>query len=487
MRSLEEFSDAHLRIFHRPPPKPDTHDIYLIGIGGTGMGALAGLLTEAGYAVRGSDRGIYPPMSTFLHDLGISVYDGYAESNLSTHPDLVITGNACVPTHLEATVVREKKIPQLSFPEAIHHFFLQNRRSIVVAGTHGKTTTSGMLVHVFRSSGREPGYLVGGILQDFERSFSIGSDPQFIIEGDEYDSAYFDKRPKFIHYAPKVAVITSVEFDHADIYTCYEEYKEAFETFANLIPEDGLLAICGDDPGVTQLHTHSAPVLTYGLDSQHDVVGQILESNETGIRFELIYHGEDLGEVMLPLHGDHNLRNALAVCTIALHEGLTFEEIAIGLASFSGMKRRQEILGEPDGILIIDDFAHHPTAVRATIQAAEQRWPHRRLIAVFEPGTNSSRRKIFEDSYGQAFGGASMAYLCSPPFRHNDTLEQFLDIQVVMDRIRDDGTDVKCFENTSSLLEDLTREVKTEDVVLIMSNGSFNGLHQNLLHALHSR
>ncbi len=487
MRPLADFADANLRIFDRPPPKPDTRDIYLIGICGTGMGALAGLLTEAKYVVSGSDSGVYPPMSTFLHDLGVPVHEGYAETNLSTRPDLVITGNACVPTHVEATVVREQGIPQLSLPEAIHHFFLQNRRSIVVAGTHGKTTTVGMLVHIFRSTGRDPGFLVGGILQDFDESYSIGSDPQFIIEGDEYDSAYFDKRPKFIHYAPKVAVITSVEFDHADIYSSYEEYKEAFEAFANLIPDDGLLVICGDDSGATHLNTHFAPVLTYGLGSQNDVVGRIVESNEIGMRFDLIYHGKELGEMMLPMNGDHNLRNALAVCAVALHEGLTFEEIALGLESFSGIKRRQEVLGEPNGILIIDDFAHHPTAVGATIHAIGQRWPNRRLLAVFEPRTNSSRRKIFEDSYGNAFKGASVAYLCSPPFRHNDMHEQFLNIQVVMDHIREYGTDAKCFESTSSLFEDLVQDARSGDIILIMSNGSFDGLHRNLLHALTSR
>jgi len=484
MRSLADFADANLRIFDRPPPKPDTRDIYLIGICGTGMGALAGLLSEAGYSVRGSDSNVYPPMSTFLQKQGIPVYDGFSEKNLTPLPDLVIPGNACVPTHVEATVAREKSLPQLSFPEALNHFFLQNRRSLVVAGTHGKTTTAGMLVHLLRSAGRDPGFLIGGILQGIERSFSIGTSPQFVIEGDEYDSAYFDKHPKFLHYAPQVAIVTSVEFDHADIYSSWEEYQEAFTTFADLIPADGLLVVSGDDPAAARLQPRSAPVLTYGLDDRLDVVGRITQTTESGIHFNLIYHGEDIGQITLPMNGEHNLRNALGVTAVALHEGLSVDEIAHGLATFPGVKRRQEILGESGGILVVDDFAHHPTAVRATIQATTERWPNRRLLAVFEPRSNSSRRKIFEDPYGKSFIGASYVYICSPPFRHNDALDQFMDIEAVLTRMNGMGTTGDSFESANSLLDALVKDARPGDVILIMSNGSFSGLHQNLLTAL---
>lgn len=485
MRSLADFADADLRIFDRPPPKSDTEDIYLIGICGTGMGALAGLLREAGYAVRGSDSGVYPPMSTFLEDHGIPVYDGYSKKNLTPLPDLVIPGNACIPTHVEAAFARDQGLAQLSFPECLHHFFLKDRRSLVIAGTHGKTTTTALLVHLFHAAGRDPGFLVGGVLQGFERSYSIGTAPQFVIEGDEYDSAYFDKNPKFLHYAPQVAVVTSVEFDHADIYPSWKEYQEAFEAFTNLIPAEGLLLVSGDDPATAQLRTRSAaPVLTYGLYKHNDVTGCVHQITHHGIAFNLIYQGTDLGEMTLPMNGEHNLRNALAASSVALHEGLTAEEVAHGLASFRGIKRRQEILGEPAGILVMDDFAHHPTAVQATIQATKQRWPDRRLIAVFEPRSNSSRRKIFETAYGEAFTGASSAYLCSPPFRHNDIPEHFMDLQAILDRARELGTDAKSFTSADLLLEELLTEVTSGDVVLIMSNGSFSGLHQKLLSAL---
>jgi len=484
MRSLTDFADANLRIFDRPLPKPDTRDIYLIGICGTGMGALAGLLTEAGYLVRGSDSGVYPPMSTFLKNLGIPVYGEFSETNLTPLPDLVIPGNSCVPTHIEATFAREQSLPQLSFPEALHYFFLQKRRSVVVAGTHGKTTTCGMLVHVLRCAGRDPGFLVGGVLQELEKNFSVGTGPHFVIEGDEYDSAYFDKHPKFMHYAPQVAIVTSVEFDHADIYSSWEEYSEAFTAFIDLIPADGLLVVSGEDPVATKLRPKAGLVLTYGLGTEYDVSGHVIRTSEQGVRFQLISQGEDLGEMMLPMNGKHNLQNALAICAVALHEGLDANEIAQGLASFPGVKRRQEVLGEPNGILVVDDFAHHPTAVRATIQATKERWPNRRLLAVFEPRSNSSRRKFFETPYGEAFQGVDYAYLCAPQFRHNDVGNQFLDIQVVLDRIHQTGTEAKSFHDAAFLLDTLLQDVRQHDMILIMSNGSFSGLHQDLLSAL---
>ena len=484
MKSLEDFPDANLRIFDRPPLPDHPRDIYLIGICGTGMGALAGLLSEAGFSVRGSDSNVYPPMSTFLQDRGITVYEGFSQQNLTPLPDLVIPGNSCVPTHVEATVARNHSLAQLSFPEALNHFFLKDRRSLVVAGTHGKTTTSGMLVHVLCSAGRDPGFMVGGVLQHLDKSFSVGTGSQFVTEGDEYDSSYFDKNPKFLHYAPQVGIVTSVEFDHADIYSSREEYQQAFEAFAHLIADDGLLIVSGEDPVASQLKTHSAPVWTYGIGQHYNVCGHIIHTSEQGIEFDLIFQGKDLGRMKLPMNGNHNLRNALAVSAVALYEGLNADEIADGLASFPGVKRRQEILGEPGGILVVDDFAHHPTAVRATIEATRERWPHRRLLAVFEPRSNSSRRKIFETAYGEAFKDAECAYICSPPFRHNDDEEHFMDVDVVLERILQTGSHAKSFSCASSILDALIHDARPHDVILIMSNGSFSGLHRDLLTSL---
>ena len=483
MRSLHDFADAHLRIFDRIGPGDDVRDVYLIGICGTGMGALAGLLRQAGYDVRGADSGVYPPMSTHLAAMGIPVCEGYHTSNLDVHPDLVVVGNACTPLHPEAAYARERQLPQQSLPEALAHFFLTKRRRLVVAGTHGKTTTTGLLVHLLQHAGRAPGYFVGGLMQGVESSYDIGSGEHFVIEGDEYDSAYFDKQPKFMHYRPDVAIITSMEFDHADIYASWDEYKRAFQAFASLVPRSGLLVICSDDtdPGFFDAQS---PVLTYGLTGFPDVTAKDIKPGPDGTRFRLMHRGRDLGAMHLAMSGQYNLLNSLAASAVALHEGLSPKEIAAGLASFKGMKRRQEVVGNPGDVLIVDDFAHHPTAVRATIQAACERWPDRRLLAAFEPRSNSSRRKVFEVAYGEAFVGAASAFLSSPSFRHNDDLSQFMDIRVVVDHIRESGTKAEAFSSTDEILDALVAEAMPGDLVLIMSNGGFGGLYGRLHTAL---
>ena len=480
MRSLHEFADAHLRIFDRPTPGDQVQDIYLIGICGTGMGALAGLLSQAGYRVSGSDSGVYPPMSTHLAAMGIEVHEGFDADHLACNPDLVIVGNACTPTHPEAARARELRLPQLSLPEALDRFFLSNRRRLVVAGTHGKTTTTGLLVHLLQQSGRSPGYFVGGLMQGRDHSYDVGAGEHFVIEGDEYDSAYFDKQPKFMHYRPDVAIITSMEFDHADIYASWDEYRNAFQAFARQIPSDGLLVACSDVTDPICIDS-PAPLLTYGVDDQSDVTALDARPGHSGTHFRLVHRGRDLGKMHLSMSGRYNLLNALAASAVALHEGLEAEEIAAGLTTFRGMKRRQEVLGCPGDVLVVDDFAHHPTAVRATIQAASERWSDRRLLAVFEPRSNSSRRKVFEEAYGKAFQGAACAYLSSPPFRHNDDLSQFMDIGRVVGHIRQLGTRAEALGTTDAILEALIAESRPGDLVLIMSNGGFGGLHGRLM------
>ncbi|MDE2731818.1 MAG: Mur ligase family protein [Bacteroidota bacterium] len=481
MRSLHEFADAHLRIFDRPKPGDQVRDIYLIGICGTGMGALAGLLRRAGYRVSGSDSGVYPPMSTHLAAMGIKVHDSFDADHLACNPDLVIVGNACTPTHPEAARARELRLPQFSLPEALNHFFLSGKCRLVVAGTHGKTTTTGLLVHLFQQAGHVPGYFVGGLMQGCDRSYDAGTGRHFIIEGDEYDSAYFDKQPKFMHYRPNVAIITSMEFDHADIYASWDEYQRSFQAFARQV--DGLLVVCRDvvDPSCFD---SPAPILTYGLDARADVTAADVRPGRDGTHFRLVHCERKLGEMHLSMSGRYNLLNALAAAAVALREGLAFEEIAAGLTTFQGMKRRQEVLGCVGDVLVVDDFAHHPTAVRATLQVASERWPDRRLLAVFEPRSNSSRRKVFEAAYGEAFQGAACAYLSSPPFRHNDDLSQFMDISEVVRHIRALGTQAEAYTTTDAILAALLAEAAPGDLILIMSNGGFGGLHGRLLDAL---
>jgi UDP-N-acetylmuramate: L-alanyl-gamma-D-glutamyl-meso-diaminopimelate ligase len=488
MKRLEDFPDAALRLFDRPaPPPPEVmRSVFLIGICGTGMGSLAALLQEAGYAVRGSDEKAYPPMSTRLRALGIEVLEGFDAAHLDPAPDLVVVGNAAIPTHVEAAYAREHGLAQLSFPETLAHVFLSRRRSLVVAGTHGKTTTTGMLAHVLMEAGRDPGFLVGGVMTGHETSAKVGTGPAFVVEGDEYDAAYFDKRPKFLHYRPHAAIVTSLEFDHADIYDGWDDYREAFERFAATLPADGLLALYGDDPEVRALARHArARVRFYGIEGDDDdVCARDVRRGEGGQRFTLVVDGEARTEAFLPMSGRHNLRNALGVATIALGEGLTPDEVARGLGTFRGMKRRQEVRGEAGGVLVVDDFAHHPTAVRETILAVAERWPERRLVAVFEPRSNSSRRKVFEGPYSEAFAGAALAFLSAPPLRHNDTVEDFMDAEAVAASATRAGTPTRVFPDADALLPALTSAVRPGDVVLVMSNGAFGGLHDRLLAAL---
>jgi len=487
--SIEDLSDADLRQFERPPAPPlhDIDDVYLIGICGTGMGALAGLFNQAGYDVRGADDGVYPPMSTHLAEQNIPVLEGYDPDHLDPAPDLTVVGNACTPTHPEATYAREERLVQQSFPEALAHCFLtDDRRPLVITGTHGKTTTTGLLIHLLQHAGLDPGFLVGGVPQDQNGSYALGADAPFVIEGDEYDSAYFDKRPKFMHYRPQRAVVTSVEFDHADLFEDEADYRRAFERFVSLLDADGLLALCGDSPAVRTLADHTdATVRTYGLAPRNDARATDRIATADGQRFTLHLGGEK-ATVQFPMHGRHNVQNALAAAVLAHSEGIPVPQIAEGLATFKGMKRRQEVRGEPGGVLVLDDFAHHPTAVTATLQAVRAAHPDRRLVAVFEPRSNSSRRKAFETPYGEAFDAADQVFLKAPPVRHNDDAEAMLDPSAVIQMIADRGVPAQAFDEVDVMLPALVDALRPGDVALLMSNGSFDGLHERLLRALES-
>ena len=490
MRTLEDYPDADLRIFDRPePPAPDNLDeVYLIGICGTGMGSLAALFQEAGFRVRGSDEAVWPPMSDRLAELGIPVIEGYSEKNLQPAPSLVVVGNACTPTHVEAAAARNQRMPQVSLPEALARYFIRDRKSIVVAGTHGKTSTTGLLVHVFESAGVDPGYLVGGVRVGSEQSQSVGSGRHFITEGDEYDSAYFDKRSKFFHYRPDVAVITSIEFDHADIFEDDRDYRKVFSEFASTVPRDGLLAVWGDDPVVRDVSRSArCRILTYGFSDGCDIQASDLQTSVEGTRFSIGLPGGDGLEILLRGWGRHNVLNALPVIAISLEEEIDVDTIQRALSDYPGMKRRQEVRGVENGVTVMDDFAHHPTAVRETILSVRERWPDRRLIAVFEPRSNSSRQKLFESVYPQAFERAHAVFLARPPMRHNDRADDFMDIDVVAEAIRKIGIPTEIAPSAGAILQPLADMADPGDVVLLMSNGAMDGLHDKLLNALRNR
>jgi UDP-N-acetylmuramate: L-alanyl-gamma-D-glutamyl-meso-diaminopimelate ligase len=465
--------------------------IHLVGVAGTGMGSFAGMLKAAGYDVTGSDENVYPPMSDMLRNWGIQALTPYSPANLDTaKPDLVIIGNVIRRVNPEATAVRERRIPQMSFPAALGSLFLDRSHSVVVAGTHGKTTTSSLMAHVLVAAGKDPSFLVGGVTQNYSGNYRVGKGPHFVVEGDEYDTAYWDKGSKFLHYRPKTAILTSVEFDHADIFRDLPHYEATFDKFVRLIPKDGRLVVCAAYPNAVKL-AQACPgqVVTYVAKegAEADYTPRNVRFGPEGARFEVVERGTVLGEVLLPLSGLHNVENTLAVIGAARGLGLSFEEIAKGLASFQGVKRRQEVRAEVGGILVVDDFAHHPTAVRETIAAIRHRYPERRLWAIFEPRSNTSRRNIHQEDYAHSFTGAARASLKVPERHDKVPTGEELDVPRVCEDLKKQGIEADHAADVPSLVERVAREAKPGDVLLVMSNGAFGGFIDKLLVALRAR
>ena len=465
--------------------------IHLVGVAGTGMGSFGGMLKAAGYHVTGSDQNVYPPMSDMLRTWGIEAMAPYAAHNLDVaRPDLVIIGNAIRRVNPEATAVRERRIPQMSFPAALGAFFLAQRHSVVVAGTHGKTTTSSLMGHVLAHAGRDPSFLVGGVTQNYAGNFRLGQGPHFVIEGDEYDTAYFDKGPKFLHYRPKTVILTSVEFDHADIYRDLAHYESSFERLMAIVPPDGAVVVSATWARALELARSSrARVVTYSARAgvAADYVPQGLELGSHGARFQVRERGAQGGEVLLPMAGEHNVENALGVFAAARVLGLSEGEIARALLTFEGVKRRQEPRGEPGGVLVIDDFAHHPTAVKETIAAVASRHPGRRLWAIFAPRSNTSRRNIHQGEYAHAFEGAARVSIKIPEAHDQIPVGQELDVPRIAEELRRGGHEASAPATVEALLDEVVHEAREGDVLLVMSNGAFGGFIERALAALSVR
>jgi UDP-N-acetylmuramate: L-alanyl-gamma-D-glutamyl-meso-diaminopimelate ligase len=471
--------------------------IHLVGIAGTGMGSFAAMLKDAGFEVTGSDENVYPPMSDMLRAWGIRTLIGYRAENLDeTRPDLVIIGNVVRRVNPEATAVRERRMPQMSFPAALGALFLKSRHPVVVAGTHGKTTLSALMGHVLVDARRDPSFLVGGVLLNYAANHRLGKGPHFVIEGDEYDTAYFDKGPKFLHYQPRTAILTSVEFDHADIYRDLAHYESSFSGFVKLLPRDGLLAVSSAYPNALGIaKTSAAPVVTYragegggaGEGARVDYTAEHVRFAPDGVRFQVIERGLPQGEVLLQLGGRHNVENALGVYAAARGLGLSHEEIRRGFATFKGVKRRQEVRGEIDGILVIDDFAHHPTAVRETIAAIAARYAGHRLWAIFEPRSNTSRRNIHQKEYAGAFEGAALATLRVPEKTDKVPAGEELDVSRLIEDLKSRGIDADGDADVDRLVRRVAERAKRGDVLLVMSNGAFGGFIEKLLGALKQR
>lgn len=462
--------------------------VHLLGVGGTGMGAFAYLLQQAGYEVTGSDQNLYPPMSEMLERWGIPALSPYDPANLDrARPDLVVVGNVIRRDNPEATAVRERGIPQVSFPQALGELFLESRHAIVIAGTHGKTTTSSMVAHLLDAAGRDPSFLVGGVLGNFGTSARLGQGEDFVVEGDEYDTAYFDKGPKFLHYRPRTLIFTSCEFDHADIYRDTAHYESAFERLMEILPADGLVLACATTEAPPRIARQArCRVETYsaapGVDA--DWTAEILSTDEEGTRFRIRRQGEALLEASLPMGGRHNVENALSAFAACLSRGADPRKLADGLAGFRGVRRRQEVRGEVRGIRVIDDFAHHPTAVVETIAAVRATHPGRRLVAAFEPRSNTSRRSIHQEAYASSFDRADRVLIQSPLPHDRVPESERLDAEALCARIRERGIFATAHESADGILEALVEECRPGDVVLVMSNGSFGGLIDRLLRSL---
>lgn len=462
------------------PERP--RHIHLIGICGTGMAAMAAMLQQQGFMVTGSDQNVYPPMSDFLAGLGIEVMAGYAAANLSVRPDLVIVGNVVRSTNPEAVELARLRIPYLSMPQALGHFFLEGKKSLVVAGTHGKTTTSSLLATTLHRIGETPGFMIGGLVEAFGRNSQVSDGPYFVVEGDEYDTAFFNKVSKFQHYRPHCAILTSVEFDHADIFADLAAIKTAFAEFIGRIPPEGALVAHFEDPVVAELAPAArCPVIGYGTGAACEWRLADLQAHGLASDFAVYHHGQLLGRCRLPMPGLHNALNALAVIALLSHLGFAFDRIVAGLASFEGVKRRQQIRGVVRGVTVVDDFAHHPTAVRETLNALRLAWPDNRLVVVFEPRTNSSRRAVFQQDYAHVFGAADQVLIREPvPLENLPLNEQFSAGQLAAD-LQSNGVMATAFPDTDAILDVLSHISQPGDVVAILSNGGFDGIHERLL------
>ncbi|MGE5245077.1 MAG: UDP-N-acetylmuramate:L-alanyl-gamma-D-glutamyl-meso-diaminopimelate ligase [Betaproteobacteria bacterium] len=461
--------------------------VHLIGICGTAMATLAAILKRKGFDVRGSDQDVYPPMSDFLAAEAIPAYAGYAAEHITADLDLVVVGNAISRGNVELEEVLNRKIRYCSMPEAIRDHFLWGSRSIVIAGTHGKTTTTALTGWVLANGGADPSVFVGGIARNFGdggSSYRIGQGRDFVIEGDEYDSAFFDKTAKFLKYLPDIAVVNNVEFDHADIYADVDAVTLAFRRLVNLVPTRGLLVVGADSPRARALGGAAlSRVQTVGLGEDVEWQAHDLAAAGATTRFRVRRFGSPFGEFELPLVGTHNVRNALAAVAVATEAGLSVERIAEGLRTFAGVKRRLEVVGTVDGVTVYDDFAHHPTAVAETLAGLRAANPGARIWGVFEPRSASSCRRIFQDEFARAFGDADEV-LIAPVFRSRLPEEERLSVPQLVRDLRAAGRSAREAESIDDIVQTIAREQRPGDLVVLMSNGGFGGIHGKLLRAL---
>jgi UDP-N-acetylmuramate: L-alanyl-gamma-D-glutamyl-meso-diaminopimelate ligase len=467
--------------------------VHLSAVCGTAMASLAGLLRELGHEVTGSDQDVYPPMSTQLEELGIRILSPYAEENIPPDVDLVVIGNALSRGNPEVEAVLDRRLRYTSLPALVAEELLRPRRSLVVAGTHGKTTTTSLLAYLLDRAGRNPSFLVGGIPVDLGHSYRLGRGEHFVIEGDEYDCAFFDKRPKFVHYMPEVAVLGNIEFDHADIYRDLEAVETAFLRLLNVIPRRGLLLAGTESPSVLELLPRAhCRVETFGLHEAADWRASDVRPQGEATRFRLWRRDRDLGEFVIPLVGAHNVRNALAALGAAAAAGVAPETLRGPLQAFRGIRRRLEVRGRVAGITVYDDFAHHPTAVRATLeglraagrQEREAEQVRGRLVAVFEPRSYTSRTRVFQEEYARALATADRVLVAAAHLPERVPKEERLSEVDLVGAARALGVEADFVPTVEEIVARLVGSLREGDRVVILSNGGFGGIHQRLLEAL---
>ncbi|MGD9630555.1 MAG: UDP-N-acetylmuramate:L-alanyl-gamma-D-glutamyl-meso-diaminopimelate ligase [Pyrinomonadaceae bacterium] len=463
---------------------------HLLGICGTAMASLAGMLQARGHKVTGSDQNVYPPMSTQLEELGIEIMTGYKAENTDVPRDITVVGNAVSRGNPELEEVLNRKLLYRSQAEIVKELFIRGRRSLVVAGTHGKTTTTSIATWLCEVGGLDPSFLVGGIVQNFGSSFRVSDSEYFVIEGDEYDTAYFDKKPKFMHYLPEIAIVNNIEFDHADIYDDLEDIKWEFSRLMNLVPGNGRL-ICGvDSPVVRDVLAEMegklfTKVETFGLSDDARWQARYIDVSGDVTRFTVFRDGSTWGEFETSLIGEFNVRNCLAVIIAADAWSVSKGKIQVALDSFKSVKRRMEVRGTVNGVTVIDDFAHHPTAVEETLKALRMKYDGRRLIAVFEPRSWSSRLAVFQEPYSKAFSYADYVIVAGVYNTSKASeLGKVLDVDELVKDIELQGKPSFSYPDADSIVEHLTPELADGDVVAIMSNGGFGGIHEKLLEVL---
>jgi UDP-N-acetylmuramate: L-alanyl-gamma-D-glutamyl-meso-diaminopimelate ligase len=460
--------------------------VHLIGICGTAMATLGAMLKKRGFEVRGSDQNVYPPMSDFLVAQGITIHQGYAADHITADLDLVVVGNAISRGNPELEEVLDRKIRYCSLPEAIRDHFLWGARSIVIAGTHGKTTTTSLTGWVLTHGGLDPSVLIGGIAENFDSSFRLGGGREFVIEGDEYDSAFFDKTAKFLKYLPDIAVVNNIEFDHADIYANLDEIRLAFRRLVNLVPRRGLLLLGADDPEARGLAGAArCRVEVFGLSDGTDWQAHDLRPRQDGMTFSVRHKGSPIGLFEVPLLGAHNVRNALAAIAVGAACGVSATTSAEALRQFRGVRRRLQRRAEVNGVAVFDDFAHHPTAIGETLAGVRCAFPDRRIWAIFEPRSATSCRRVFQGEFARAFDAADEIVIAEV-FRSNlPETERLSSDQLVAD-LRNAGKHARYIPAVDDIVAAVAREKRPGDIVIVMSNGGFGGIHQKLTDALAS-